>query len=105
MRTFLDDYRNIITFAELQDAFENDKDDFGNAPKDYYLNINQWLNELLSKNGTLTEIKTDDTPKGQYAVTLYQVQYSDDTDDICDEWLDDKDVEYHLWMNHKLTKI
>ena len=49
----------------------------------------QYLDDCLGKNGALVEILTDDTPRGyeRDAVSLYRVQYSDDPDDIREEYL------------------
>ena len=81
MRRFLVEYRDIITEQELRDFYEAEFD--GKE----YMTFADMLADGLGKNGSLTEIATQDTPKGQNAVTLYRVWYSEDRDDYCDEWL------------------
>ena len=82
MRKFLVEYRDIITEQELRAEFAGAED-----LREIYDSFEDLLAEGLSKNGSLTEIQTEDTPKGQSAVTLYRVWYSEDKEDYCDEWL------------------
>lgn len=86
MRKFLVEYRDIITEQELRDFYETEFDDRA------YMSFEEMLADGLGKNGSLTEILTEDTPRGQYAVTLCRVWYSEDEDDYCDEWLTEQEA-------------
>lgn len=81
MRKFLVERDWVISLPELMQEWEEwARDD---------MTFEQYLADCLSKNGALTEILTDDTPRenSRDAVTLIRVWYSDDVDDYCDEWL------------------
>ena len=86
MRKFLCDYDSVWTLAELEQDFK----EF--AGKEFDGNFSQWLDECLGKNGALTEILTDETPKENRAdaVSYYRV--------ICSELAGD---EYETWTTEE----
>lgn len=98
MRKFLCEYDFIVTMEELQSYYNE-------SSEKEYESFSQYLENCLSKNGSLVEIKTKETPKYIDSVTLYRVAYSDDIDDTCDMWLTDKQVERENALGHTLTKI
>lgn len=99
MRKFLVEYRDIITEEELRDFYENESEDKA------YMTFDEMLADGLGKNGSLTEIQTEDTPRGQYAVTLYKVHYSDDPDDVCEEWLSQEQARDKVWYHDVILEL
>ena len=83
MRKFLCEYETIYTMEELEKFFHTESDDRE------YMTFAQWLADCMGKNGSLREILTLDTPRGEqlHALSLCRVQYSEDEDDYCEEWL------------------
>lgn len=98
MRKFLVEYDSIISLEDLQA-------DYNESTEKAEKTFNQYLEECLGKNGSLVEIKTEETPKYIDSVTLYRVSYSDDIGDSCDMWLTDKQAESENALGHTLTKI
>lgn len=98
MRKFLYEYDFIVTMEELQFYYNESTE---KAEKTF----NQYLEECLSKNGSLVEIKTKETPKYIDSVTLYRVAYSDGIDDTCDMWLTDSEAEFQRSIGNQLAII
>jgi hypothetical protein len=93
MRKFLIEMDVEITLDEVEQNYhEFDYDDVMTFP--------QYLADCLGKNGALTEILTDETPRGEEmrAVSLCRVQYSEDEDDYCEEWLTPTEI-YEKWRD------
>ncbi len=86
MRKFLYEYETVWTEEQLREFYENESED------KEHMTYDEWLGECLGKNGALTEIRTTDTPRGQFAVSLYRVHYSDDPDDVAEQWLSPEQV-------------
>ena len=83
MRMFLHEYDRIVTEEELQEEYKENG-------YQYEMPFCRFLEICLDKNGSLTEILTDDTPRMQrpYAV-LYCSVCDENTEDELDDlrWL------------------
>ena len=87
MRKFLVEMEYVVTLEDMRDEWNmwaRDGESFA-----------QYLENCMARNnGALTEILTADTPDGELsgAVTLCRVQYSEDENDYCEEWLTGKEI-------------
>ena len=81
MRKFLVEMDSVVTLAELEQDFK----EF--AEKEFDGNFSQWLDECLGKNGALTEILTEDTPRGRRNDAVVECHITDaDTGDEYTQW-------------------
>ena len=87
MRKFLFEYDEVVTLDDVRASF-----DALDPDERREMTFSNYLADCLGKNGALTEIKTAETPRGQYAVTRCEVGYSDDPMDFCFEWLTDSEI-------------
>lgn len=87
MRKFLVEMDYVVTLEDMRDEWREwarDGETFA-----------QYLENCMARNnGALTEILTEDTPRGELsgAVSLCRVQYSEDEDDYCEEWLTSQEI-------------
>ena len=92
MRKFLIEMDVEITLADVKKEYEARREEI---EEDGAENFAQFLDLCMFwNNGALTEILTEETPRGEQAraVTLCRVWYSDDADDFCDEWLTEQEA-------------
>lgn len=84
MRKFLVDYDSEWTLDELREFFEKESDD-----RAYFDSFEEWLDRVLrDKNGSLTEILTEDTPREQAAYAVARFVVTDaETGDTYEKWL------------------
>lgn len=91
MRKFLVEMDSVVTLADLEQDFK----DF--AEKEFDGNFSQWLDECLGKNGALTEILTEDTPRDKVNSAVVNFHVTDaDTGDEYWRWLPVGAVEF-VW--------
>ena len=101
MRKFLVEYSDIIDEDELREYYQNEYED------NWRVSYARFLDEALGKNGSLTEILTEDTPLGFIgrAVRLYKVHYSADPDDVCEEWLTEQKAREKVWYDEVILEM
>lgn len=92
MRKFLIEMETVITLEHLARDYENRRAELS---RDGIETFPQYLEQCMARNnGALTEIMTDDTPRGnrREAVRLCNVWYSEDARDVCAEWLTPQEI-------------
>lgn len=98
MRKFLIEMETEITLEELKNNYDRKREQMALEGIDSFA---RYLDLCMARNnGALTEILTDETPRGEQrnAVTLCRVWYSDDAEDCCDEWLTEQEAhEKQAW--------
>ena len=82
MRKFLYEYETVFTLEQLETEYRTDR------AEDFDGTFAQWLEECTGKNGALTEILTDDTPRwNRKSAVIECVVYGDDENDDYFAWL------------------
>lgn len=80
MKMYIDmESESIYSESELKEFYHDEKDDRQLSYAEWMKNISWW------NGGTIAEIKTDDTNKSNYTVSLYRLSWNDDT--TCLWWL------------------
>ena len=83
MRKFLWEMETVVTLDDVRESY------YALEPTERVgMTFPQYLADCLGKNGALTEILTDETPRGeqQKAVCNYAIQ-NPESGDVWEEWL------------------
>lgn len=99
MRKFLVEYDEVITLDDVRRSWREFAEDD--------MTFADYLRNCLDKNGALTEILTEDTPRENRrgAVTLCRVQYSEEEWDYCEEWLTEEEQEFKKFCGYSVAAM